>query len=187
MRDSIRPTEPLVGALVTLRQFTLDDVPAVTLACQDPEISRWTASIPFPYEEDHARTWISQHDRFWSNAERTPFAIVSSDNGAFFGTISFASFQWQERTAEAGYWVAANARGAGVATSALVILCDWGFQTLDLAAVVLHTLIGNVASERVAEKAGFFKADVLADYRHPATPELGVEATRWVIQRPSPK
>lgn len=66
----------------------------------------------------------------------------------------------------------------GVATSALVMLCEWGFQTLNLAAVVLHTLIGNGASERVAQKAGFIKTDVLSDYRHPATPDVGVQATR---------
>jgi RimJ/RimL family protein N-acetyltransferase len=168
---------------VTLRRFTLDDVPAVTSACQDPEISRWTASIPFPYEEAHARSWISEHDRFWSNAERTPFAIVSSDTGEFFGSISFTSFNWQERTAEAGYWVAAYARGAGVATSALAMLCEWGFQTLDLAAVVLHTLIGNGASERVAQKAGFIKTDVMSDYRHPATPDVSFRATRWAMER----
>jgi RimJ/RimL family protein N-acetyltransferase len=185
MNGSLLYPEPLTGRLVTLRRFTLDDVPAVTLACQDPEISRWTASIPFPYEEDHARSWITQHDRFWSNAERAPFAIVSSDTGEFLGNISFTSFIWQERTAEAGYWVAAYARGAGVATSALVMLCEWGFQTLDLDAVVLHTLIGNGASERVAQKAGFIKTDVLSDYRHPATPEVGVQATRWAMERPA--
>jgi RimJ/RimL family protein N-acetyltransferase len=174
----------MVGPHVTLRQFTLDDVSVVTLACQDPEISRWTASIPFPYEEDHARSWITQHDRSWSNAERAPFAIDSSATGEFFGSISFTSFDWENRIAEAGYWVAAYARGAGVATSALVIICEWGFQMLDLGAVVLHTLIGNIASERVAEKSGFVAADVLTDYRHPAIPDVSTQATRWAIQRP---
>jgi RimJ/RimL family protein N-acetyltransferase len=173
-----------VGALVSLRQFNLDDVPAVTAACQDPEISRWTASIPYPYEEEHARRWIAQHDRFWSSGERAPFAIVSSTTGEFFGSISFTSFDWAERIAMAGYWVAATARGGGVATSALDMMCEWAFQTLDLSAIVLYTLIGNRASERVAEKAGFRATEVLVDYRHAATPDVGVQATRWAIHRP---
>lgn len=57
-----RPKEPLTDGVVTLGYFTLADVPAVTTACQDPEISRWTASIPWPYEEDHARGWIATHE-----------------------------------------------------------------------------------------------------------------------------
>jgi RimJ/RimL family protein N-acetyltransferase len=179
----IRPTASFVGPLVSLRQFNLDDVPAVTAACQDPEIFRWTASIPYPYEEAHARSWIAQHDRFWSSSERAPFAIVSSTTGEFLGNISITSFDWAERTAMAGYWVAKHARGEGVATSALEMMCEWAFQTLDLSAIVLYTLIGNRASERVAEKAGFLATELLDDYRHPATPDVGVQATRWTIYR----
>jgi RimJ/RimL family protein N-acetyltransferase len=80
-----------VGPLVSLRQFNLDDVRPVTAACQDPEIFRWTASIPYPYEEEHARSWIAQHDRFWSSGERAPFAIVSSTTGEFLGRYLFRS------------------------------------------------------------------------------------------------
>ena len=83
-----------------------------------------------------------------------------------------------------GYWVAERARGQGVATSALQMICEWAFQTLDLSTVVLFTLIGNRASERVAEKAGFHTMELLEDYRHPATPDVGVKATRWAIYPP---
>jgi RimJ/RimL family protein N-acetyltransferase len=83
----------------------------------------------------------------------------------------------------AGYWVAKHARGEGVATSALEMMCEWAFQTLDLSAIVLHTLIGNRASERVAAKAGFLARELLDDYRHPAIPDVGVQATRWTICR----
>jgi hypothetical protein len=46
----------------------LDDVLDVTRACQDPEIPRWTAGIPHPYEEHHALEWISRHDAMWPRA-----------------------------------------------------------------------------------------------------------------------
>jgi RimJ/RimL family protein N-acetyltransferase len=184
MGDLTRPDAPLVGPVVSLRPFTPDDVPAVTAACQDPEISRWTASIPFPYEERHARGWIAQHDGFWSRRERAPFAIVSSATGTFLGNISFTSFDWSERTAIVGYWVAKEARGRGVATSALVMMCAWSYQTLDLSAIILDTLVGNRASERVAEKAGFLASEIIKDYRHPANPGVVVHVTRWTIRRP---
>jgi hypothetical protein len=63
-----QPPLPLSDGVVALRRFTLDDVLDVTRACQDPEIPRWTAGIPHPYEEHHALEWISRHDAMWPRA-----------------------------------------------------------------------------------------------------------------------
>src|SRR6266511_4190497 len=52
------PDPPLSDGTVELRAFSLADVPHVTAALQDPEISRWTATIPWPYTEKNARDWI---------------------------------------------------------------------------------------------------------------------------------
>jgi RimJ/RimL family protein N-acetyltransferase len=50
-----------------------------------------------------------------------------------------------------GYWVAAAARGRGVATRALRLVCEWRQER----PLRLVTHPRNVASQRVAEKAGF--------------------------------
>ncbi|MGH2801119.1 MAG: GNAT family N-acetyltransferase [Thermoleophilaceae bacterium] len=41
---------------IALRPFIEDDVPAITAACQDPEIPRWTL-VPSPYTEEDARAF----------------------------------------------------------------------------------------------------------------------------------
>jgi RimJ/RimL family protein N-acetyltransferase len=41
----------------------------------------------------------------------------------------------------------------GVATRALLIASEWAFDALDPPGLFLETLEGNIASERVAEKA----------------------------------
>ena len=51
------PDPPLRDDAVVLRPWSLDDVPAVTAACQDPEIPRWT-TVPTPYAEEDARLWL---------------------------------------------------------------------------------------------------------------------------------
>ncbi len=53
---------PISDGVVALRRFTEQDVTEVTRACQDPEIARWTAGIPSPYEEHHAQWWIAPYD-----------------------------------------------------------------------------------------------------------------------------
>jgi RimJ/RimL family protein N-acetyltransferase len=48
----------LTDGQIALRPPEVRDVPAaVTEACQDPEIGRWTR-VPWPYREEHARAWV---------------------------------------------------------------------------------------------------------------------------------
>jgi Acetyltransferase (GNAT) domain len=47
----------LTDGVVALRPRTEDDIPAITEACQDPEIARWTP-VPSPYTEDDPREFL---------------------------------------------------------------------------------------------------------------------------------
>src|SRR5690242_19366507 len=51
----------LSDGVVTLRPRRLEDADAVTAACQDPEIPRWT-TVPSPYTREHAMEYLSQED-----------------------------------------------------------------------------------------------------------------------------
>jgi RimJ/RimL family protein N-acetyltransferase len=57
--------------------------------------------------------------------------------------------------ADVGFLVAPRARGRGYAPAALRALCDWGFQALGLERIEWRAYVGNDASHRVAQKAGF--------------------------------
>jgi hypothetical protein len=50
------PDPPLGDGEIVLRAWTLSDVRALTAACRDPDIPRWTV-VPSPYEERHARDY----------------------------------------------------------------------------------------------------------------------------------
>jgi RimJ/RimL family protein N-acetyltransferase len=67
---------------------------------------------------------------------------------------------WRARTTEIGYWVAPWGRNLGLATEATAAIARWvlvdcGFERLELRAAT-----GNIASQRVAEKAGFVREGV---------------------------
>jgi RimJ/RimL family protein N-acetyltransferase len=66
--------------------------------------------------------------------------------------------------AEVGYWVAAHARGRGIASRALEAVCVWAFATIQnpsLGRLQLIHAVGNRPSCRVAEKTGFPLSAVL--------------------------
>jgi RimJ/RimL family protein N-acetyltransferase len=55
MRRVSLPT--LSGPRVRLRPWRPDDVDAVTAACQDPEVQRWTR-VPVPYARSDAEAFV---------------------------------------------------------------------------------------------------------------------------------
>ena len=178
---------PLSDGIISLRHFTLDDVADVTRACHDPEIVRWTASIPIPYTESDAQGWIERHSELWNSGITAQFAIVDATNGAFMGNIYVIVAPYMLGRAALGYWVAEWARARGVATRSLLMASKWAIDFLDPRELYLETLEGNVASERVAEKSGYVFTDYRSeDFTRPAsrgTPET-VRVKQWVL-RPS--
>lgn len=177
------PPQPLTDGIVTLRRFTLADVQAVTRACRDPEIPRWTASIPEPYEEHHAKDWIAMHDRFWAEG-RAAFAFCDTATRELFGSISL-EVDADGRSAAVGYWAASWARNQGATTRALRLVCGWGFESLGIESVDLMTVVGNVASERVAAKGGFVLVDTIEDFKlvRSLDPDARYNVKHWLLRR----
>ena len=145
------------GDLV-LRSFTIEDVPAITRACQDPEIQRWIPVIPRPYTDEDARSFVTADDLGHQ------FAIV--DRGELVGSIGMRVNQFE--TGHVGYWCAKEARGRGLTPRALRLVARFGLEELGLGRLELITDPDNHASQRVAEKVGFRREAVLRSHlRHP--------------------
>ena len=150
------PDPPLGDELVELRPWLDRDVPAIVAACNDPETARWT-TVPSPYSEADARTWLERCATAWSEGA-APLAVIDRASGDVAAAITL----WlHSRVGELGYWAAPAFRGRGYVPRAVQLLCSWGFDELELPRMQLGTFIGNTASERVAEKSGFSREGVL--------------------------
>ncbi len=148
------------GDLV-LRPWVEDDVPALVAECNDPEIQWWIPVIPSPYTEADALAFVRGDVRPMEHS----LAITLA--GRMVGAIGMKvnSIDYRGRI---GYWVAASARGHGICTRALRLLARHGLEELHLQRLDLITDPDNMASQRVAEKAGFQREGVLrAHLRHP--------------------
>jgi RimJ/RimL family protein N-acetyltransferase len=149
------PPDPLVDGATTLRAWRDDDVGAIVTACQDPEIARWT-SVPAHYDEVDATAYLLEREASLRAGANAPFAIVASeDHGRLLGSISILRLAWEHRRGEVGYWLAREARGAGHATRAVILVSAWAFSALGLERLDLLAATGNRPSQRVAERAGF--------------------------------
>ena len=143
----------LDDGVVALRPPTAGDIDAITEACQDPEIPRWTR-VPSPYTRAHAIDFVERSVRMWDQGTDAPFVVLDVESGVLLGAIGVHRFGGEDGGPEVGYWLEHSARGRGVATRALRLVSGWACRELGLR-LLLQADVRNMASQRVAEKAGF--------------------------------
>jgi RimJ/RimL family protein N-acetyltransferase len=157
------PSPPLTDGEIVLRPWSPDDVPAVTAACQDPEIPRWTV-VPHNYTERHARDFISGTAADLATGRELALAVVDADDQVL-GALGISNFDWADLKAEIGYWMAREARGRGIGARATRLLAVWAIRSLGLERLELLANPANEASQRLAERAGFTREGTLRRYR----------------------
>lgn len=157
------PNPPLTDGEILLRAWELRDAPAVTVACQDPEIPRWTV-VPQNYNELHAREFIDGTAADIASGRELALAIVDGDD-RLLGALGVSNFDWNDLKAEIGYWMAADARRRGIGARATRMLAEWALTSLDLERLELLAHPENEASQRLAERAGFTREGTLRRYR----------------------
>jgi RimJ/RimL family protein N-acetyltransferase len=141
------------GDLV-LRPKVPADADAITAAVQDPEIPRRTL-VPSPYTRADAEQHIADSAQKAAEGSAVGLLAVDANDGRLLGSFSLMGLDQEPGYGEIGYWVAAEARGRGVATRALRLLSDWAWTELGLTRLEVLPHRDNAASRRVAEKAGY--------------------------------
>jgi RimJ/RimL family protein N-acetyltransferase len=150
------PPPVIEAGPLTLRPFAEADIPWVCEVSQDPGIQRNLAEVFAPYRMEHAAFFVQQMARAaWDDGRRAEFLIEDADGAGRLGRVGLDLRPHDPGAAEIGYWMDPRARGRGVATAAVRALCQWAFPELGLTLIEWRCETGNVASRRVAEKAGF--------------------------------
>jgi RimJ/RimL family protein N-acetyltransferase len=163
MRSIPLPDPPLADGDIRLRPWEGRDVPAVTAACQDPEIPRWTV-VPPNYSERHARDFIDGTAADIASGRELALAIVDLDDDVM-GALGLSNFDWRDLKAEIGYWIVAESRRRGIGARATRLLTVWALTGLGLERVELLANPQNEPSLRLAERAGFTREGTLRRYR----------------------
>lgn len=140
-----------------LRPVSEADVPAIARACAEPEIARWLPHLPQPYGEEEARSFVAQAIEWRALGREFSLAIVDADADAGETLLGMVGVRLTDEPPTVGYWVTAEARGRGVATAATRAITAWAFETFGPSCIALHAEPANLASCRVAEKAGFVR------------------------------
>ncbi|MGW0507424.1 GNAT family N-acetyltransferase [Micromonospora sp. NPDC003241] len=142
----------LTGPGLLLRPWSTADAPAVLAAWHDPAIAQWNPQGD-AFDLDAARQWV--HWRAdWSQGTHVSLAVADPTRPEIMlGSVSLHRIHAGD--ASIGYWTVAAARRQGLASAAVSRLTEWAFRDLGLHRIELCHAVGNPASCRVAERAGY--------------------------------
>ncbi len=152
-RQIAGPRPVLETARLRLRPYRLSDAPDLQRLAGDRLVAATTATIPHPYPDGAAETFIGMQDRQWEQGTHLTLAITDRRTDALVGGVGLV-FEREHARAELGYWIAVPAWGQGYATEASRALCAYGFETLGLFRIEARHLASNAASGVVMRKLG---------------------------------
>ena len=153
---------PLTDGKITLRAPLLEDAQTHCDAVLESmaEAGRWLEWVHDGYTVEDSSAFIARAIAGHENGEMYEFLIFDAA-GAFIGGCGLNRLDTRFLKSNLGYWVRSGANGRGVATAATGLVARFGFEQLALQRIEIIAATGNLASQRVAEKAGAQREGVL--------------------------
>jgi len=158
------PPEGIRAGKVILRFPSLADVDAILPAFTDPDL-REAGNLP-AFDRDALVASLQDLPKLADRGRLLALAAVDADSSDVIGGGTLHHLDSERGIVEIGYFVLPNARGRGVAMTIARLLAEHAFS-LGLERVAAYVNVGNTASERVVERAGFTREGVVRSMPKP--------------------
>lgn len=151
-----KPTHDMIHVddLLTLKQLKLEDAERI-FSLTDKDRAYLSEYLPWPQYTntvEDSLAFIKLMLQRRNDNQEYGYGIVY--DGQVVGHISLMHVN-DEKCPEIGYWIASEYSGKGIMTKATVALTDFARTNLHIPRIIIRAVPGNVASNKVAEKAGY--------------------------------
>jgi len=145
-----------------IRPYEPEDAAELHAAIQESvaEVGVWMPWCHAGYSLEEARSWIATQQELTRQGLAYDFSI-RSETGGYLGGCGVNQINRVNLFANLGYWVRSSAMGRGVAPAAARLVAEHVFRATDLVRLEIVCAVGNVRSQRVAEKVGAQREGVL--------------------------
>ena len=158
------PAEGIRSGDLVLRLPTVDDTDAMLPAFTDPEL-REAGNLP-AFGREELRDSLRELPTLVEHGRLMPLAAVDVETDEIVGGGMLHHLDAERGIVEIGYFVFPPARGRGFATRIARMLAEHAFS-LGIQRVAAYVNVGNVASERVVERAGYTREGVIRSMPKP--------------------
>lgn len=143
----------LRGEHCRLRTWNAGDIDSLVTHANNPAVARGLYDIfPNPYTRADGERWISES----LAGTADPLRLAVEVRGEACGGIGLRlPTGYNQDCLELGYWLGEMHWGKGIATEAVRLVVDYGFNVLHANRIEARVYGWNPASARVLEKCGF--------------------------------
>jgi RimJ/RimL family protein N-acetyltransferase len=158
------PEEGVRDGDIVVRLPREDDVDELLPAFADAEIVQ-AGNLPDLSRQEFLDT-LPHLPYLAASGRLLPLVVADAEAGDILGGATLHHLDAERRIVEIGYWLFRHARGRGIATRTARLLAEHAFA-LGVARVAAFVSVGNRASERVLERAGFTREGVVRSLPKP--------------------
>jgi RimJ/RimL family protein N-acetyltransferase len=153
----------LTDGVVFIRKYREGDAELLYEAVRESiaEVSQWLPWCHQGYSIEESRDFVATRNVRSQGDEWVSFAVIDQSSGRFLGGVGINFINRIHQFANLGYWVRTSAAGHGVATRAAKLAARFGFAELGLHRIEIVAAVDNLASQRVAERAGAVREGIM--------------------------
>ncbi|WP_269584057.1 GNAT family N-acetyltransferase [Roseibium sp. Sym1] len=174
MSTPVIQTERLV-----LRAPRPEDLDNCVELLADYEVVKMLSRIPYPYDHEAGRSYLSLSVERWRNIEEADELGFHIDHdGQMIGAIGFKTLR---ETPKIGYWLGRPYWGRGFMSEAVAAAVAWLFRHTGHERLAGEAMTENAGSLKVLEKLGFRRVGEVgctSVSRGATVPALRMEVTR---------
>jgi RimJ/RimL family protein N-acetyltransferase len=152
------PDEGITDGAVVLRTPVADDVDPLVSAFADP-VLREAGNLP-AFGRAEMLASLGHLPAMAASGRLMPMIADDASTGTVVGGGTLHHLDADRAIVEIGYWILPDARRMGFATRIARLLAEHAFA-LGVERVAAYVNVGNVASERVLERAGYTREGVV--------------------------
>ena len=158
------PEDGITDGAVRLRLPTVEDIDGLMPAFTDPEL-REAGNLP-DFSRAEMEATLPHLPALVASGRLMPMTALDAATGDVVGGGTLHHLDADRAIVEIGYWVLRHAQRRGIATRIARLLAEHAFG-LGVMRVAAYVNVGNVASERVLERAGYAREGVVRSMPKP--------------------
>jgi ribosomal-protein-serine acetyltransferase len=148
---------------IAIRPFRPGDAQPVYDAIQESlaDVTPWLRDLGSVRSAADVEAFIALQSENWGKGSAYNFAITELDRSTILGGCGLTQVNQNHRFANLFYWIRSSRTRQGIASRVARMLARYGLVTLGLQRIEIVVETANIASLRVAEKAGAQREGVL--------------------------
>lgn len=135
---------------ISMRELQEQDLPERIRWMNDVRVNK-TLNIQLPVTVETTYSWFR---RISVNPNRRDFTFIDNE-GTAVAMGGFTDINVKTRDAELYIFVNPNMQGKKYGTEAVRLMCEYGFEAMNLSTIYLHTNSDNKYAIRLYERLGF--------------------------------